>query len=219
MDFHYNPALGLSILARPSNKFEAVARVMSETYMPNTPEADAEGTMILWTSVLSGSVTYAHVITHNHTLKNSGALRREWIGSQLSFGSDEMFPDSTDCVPLSDWPAEEVMQVHICALFIAYFYSKTRLCTRTHLPRYRMICISWITVAHALTRLLPLIVALTQAVLRMAPSYNVSFCVRVQNVGFIEFTMTDSWQIRELYCIHEGFGFSSQRIQVSKVWV
>ena len=142
MDFHYNPALGLSILARPSNKFEAVARVMSETYMPNTPEADAEGTMILWTSVLSGSVTYAHVITHNHTLKNIGALRREWIGSQLSFGSDEMFPDSTDCVPLSDWPAEEVMQVHICTLFIAYFYSKTRLCTRTHLPRYRMICIS-----------------------------------------------------------------------------
>jgi len=144
MDFHYNPALGLSILARPSNKFEAVARVMSETYMPNTPEADAEGTMILWTSVLSGSVTYAHVITHNHTLKNSGALRREWIGSQLSFGSDEMFPDSTDCVPLSDWPAEEVMQVYICTLFIAYFYSlaKTRLCTRTHLPRYRMICIS-----------------------------------------------------------------------------
>lgn len=72
VDYHSRPALGLSILAMPGNEFEAVAEVMSETYMPQMAGADADGTALFWSEVLAGSVMYAHVITRNTTLQGSG---------------------------------------------------------------------------------------------------------------------------------------------------
>ena len=72
VDYHSRPALGLSIIAAPADKLQAVAEVMSESYMPAMPQADSDGTMDFWTEVLAGSVAYAQVITRNTTLKGSG---------------------------------------------------------------------------------------------------------------------------------------------------
>ena len=74
VDYHSRPALGLSIIAAPADTdtLQAVAEVMSESYMPLMPQADPDGTLEMWTEVLAGSVVYAHVITHNTTLKGSG---------------------------------------------------------------------------------------------------------------------------------------------------
>ena len=72
VDYYSRPAFGLSILAVPDNKFEAVVQVMSESYMPMMTGADADGTALYWAEALAGSVTYAHVITRNTTLTGSG---------------------------------------------------------------------------------------------------------------------------------------------------
>ena len=51
--------------------------------MPSMPEADAEGTLVMYSNVLPGTTAYAMVETRNFTLKGSGKFRREFFGVQV----------------------------------------------------------------------------------------------------------------------------------------
>ena len=100
VEYFQNPLLGVSAIARLEDSTAPAISILSQTYMPRSPAADSDGTMLLWSGALPGTTLVSMVTTTNYTLHGSGRTRREWFGVLVDYAASPI-AGSTPCSALA----------------------------------------------------------------------------------------------------------------------